>query len=233
MANRGHTLVFSLFSPRGNYFIKAGGQSIAHEFHFLSAARKSLNELVPETLSLVPDVNAPNVGVLNVAVYRFIDMKILDRNLDIHTYETVVDALCKIEKYLNETSIFSKKNTQHGDFYYRNMGICNHTPVVFDWEEVGSVADIGFDFSIFISSLLNFEPDRIIYEYIRGKSKIFSALIDRYVEQGGHDREAILWSLPRHLRTFVELKQSKGYGEEIIERVCNCYARLESGISSA
>jgi hypothetical protein len=232
LSDTSHSIIFSLFSARGDYFIKIGGKNIVREFHFLKAAHESLNELVPEALELVCDVKIPNAEYVNIAVYKYLDMTCMGSNLDSHMLKNVAEALCNIEKYINESCVLSKKNAQHGDFYVNNIGIHGNSLIVFDWEDVGSVADIGFDFSIFVSSWLDFDADRILREYVRGGSNSISAMIDCYVTLGDHDPEAIISSLPRHLRTFAKLKQSKGYGTDICERVHDCYTRLESEIFS-
>ena len=109
---------------------------------------------------------------------------------------------------------------QHGDFVLNNFGMRIQGLVIFDWEDFGRIDIPGFDISVLLGSLVNFDPERL--RALRNASAhASSAGPVRWLNEAcrivGVEPDALLCALPFHLLLFMWLKDR--YSPAIRQRV--------------
>ncbi len=108
---------------------------------------------------------------------------------------------------------------QHGDFTINNLGVRNGKMVVFDWENFGFFYTFGLDFTTFISSALNHDPNQIV-QFLKGKSSKQTEFLRISLIKNSFLNKIELELLFKICYTlFYIMKKKLGYGEEIINKV--------------
>jgi len=233
ISTRSQNIIASVFTKNEELLIKIGGNKIKLEYDFIENANNDIGDFIPSVVNFLKSVDDKSRNVTNIAIYEYADARKLSSIDCMERLIDIVYLLLSYEKYLREIKYFSGSNPQHCDFCVNNLLFNDDTIIVIDWEDVGSISDIGFDFNILVSSILQFDARRIYDAYLCGSSEKLMNALEVYTENHQIFEFRIRASLIRHLRTFLHLKAQGGYGEAIQGILISCISELEELIASS
>lgn len=228
VSRRTQNLTIRVFGRHAGYFVKVGCASVRHEYAFVEAVHPELPDLLPRPVELV---SAPGCdpALQFAAVYAYARTTPLTYRTALGHARWAVDAIVSIERFFAGGRSGFPRTAQHGDFAFNNLGVRGNRLTVFDWEDVGTVTAPGFDFSVFMASVFDFDAATLRRDYLHARTGRARAALDYYAGTVGKPAQEIAERLPAHLEMFLQIKRGRQYGAGIIGRLEGVPDALRAG----
>lgn len=107
---------------------------------------------------------------------------------------------------------------QHGDFAINNFGVKDGSLIFFDWEDYARITIPGFDITILMLSLEDFDLE-VFQKLIYQPKSMVSQIIQHFCYTTDIKVEDYADLVPLYLLYFLHLKEKYGYGANIISRI--------------